>query len=83
MYSPFKSCSAQSVAAFVVVVSSFLSVFGDLVLNNTRTTNSKYKFTIEQLLNSHFPKKISNDFDLDPCKAGEYFLQKYQMSIID
>ncbi|XP_037943329.1 transcriptional regulator ovo-like [Teleopsis dalmanni] len=29
------------------------------------------KFTIEELLNTKFEKKISNDIDMDPCKAGE------------
>lgn len=29
------------------------------------------KFTKEQLLNTKFPHKISNDIDLDPCKSGK------------
>jgi hypothetical protein len=29
------------------------------------------KFTADELLCSIYPKKISNDVDLDPCKAGK------------
>lgn len=29
------------------------------------------KFTIEELLNTQFEYKTSNDIDMDPCKAGE------------
>lgn len=28
-------------------------------------------WTIEDLMNSNFPLKISDDIDLDPCKSGE------------
>lgn len=31
------------------------------------------KFTKEQLLNTKFPHKISNDIDLDPCKSGTFY----------
>lgn len=30
-----------------------------------------FKYTIEELLSNNFPKKSSNDLDLDPCKAGK------------
>ena len=36
------------------------------------------KFSIEQLLNTQFEKKVSNDIDMDPCKAGK-FLQFYYL----
>lgn len=29
------------------------------------------KFTIDELLNGHFSYKISDDIDMDPCKAGK------------
>lgn len=29
------------------------------------------KYSIEDLLNSKFEKRVSNDIDMDPCKAGE------------
>lgn len=32
---------------------------------------TNFKFTIDELLTSTFPKKISGDLDLDPCKAGK------------
>lgn len=30
------------------------------------------KYTIEELLNTKFERKISDDIDMDPCKAGMY-----------
>ncbi|TDG44138.1 hypothetical protein AWZ03_009469 [Drosophila navojoa] len=38
-------------------------------LNNRRAYHSKY--SIEQLLHMHVTPKVSNDIDMDPCKAGE------------
>jgi len=29
------------------------------------------KFTIEELLHTKFPSRISDDIDLDPCKGGK------------
>jgi hypothetical protein len=29
------------------------------------------KFTIDELVNSRFPSRISDDIDLDPCKGGK------------
>lgn len=34
-------------------------------------TRHKQKFTIDELLTTVFPKKTSDDLDLDPCKAGK------------
>lgn len=39
--------------------------------NNNNSLNIHFKYTIDELLNSNFPKKITNDLDLDPCKAGK------------
>lgn len=38
-------------------------------LSNRRAYHSKY--SIEQLLHMHVTPKVSNDIDMDPCKAGE------------
>lgn len=42
--------------------------------NNTITQrhNQGTKYTAEELLTRRFPRKISQDVDLDPCKAGKY-----------
>lgn len=39
--------------------------------NHRRAYHSKY--SIEQLLHMHVTPKVSNDIDMDPCKAGEYY----------
>lgn len=33
---------------------------------------AKFKYTIDELLHSHFDRKMSNDIDVDPCKAGGF-----------
>lgn len=40
----------------------------DLVDNRTETF---FKFTADELLNTVFPTTTTNDLDLDPCKAGK------------
>lgn len=39
--------------------------------NNINNNNRHFKYTIDELLTNNFPKKITNDLDLDPCKAGK------------
>jgi hypothetical protein len=34
------------------------------------------RFTIEELLHTRFPSRISDDIDLDPCKGGKTLLLK-------
>lgn len=34
-------------------------------------TEKTFKYSIDALLNTVFEKKISDDVDLDPCKAGK------------
>lgn len=42
------------------------------IASNFRTNASL--FTIEELIVNTFPYRISNDIDIDPCKAGKYWL---------
>lgn len=48
-------------------------------INNTLITKKhnnhdiKRKFTIDELQYMRFPKRISDDIDLDPCKTGQFF----------
>lgn len=36
-----------------------------------RNFSPKYHYTIDELLNTTFPTRISDDIDLDPCKSGK------------
>lgn len=36
-----------------------------------RHITPKYHYTIDELLNTTFPTRISDDIDLDPCKTGK------------
>lgn len=37
----------------------------------TQQVEPQFKYTVDQLLSSDFPTKISDDIYLDPCKAGK------------
>lgn len=42
-----------------------------LSVHSAVRTERTFKYTIDELLNNAFSKKVSNDVDLDPCKAGK------------
>lgn len=48
-----------------------LIVHSAVVVKEERIDGTVYKYSVQELLNTVFPKKISNDLDLDPCKAGK------------
>lgn len=39
--------------------------------HHTSPHSQQTKYTIDYLLNNNFDTRISNDIDMDPCKAGE------------
>ncbi|KAJ3621320.1 hypothetical protein MTP99_003471 [Tenebrio molitor] len=55
-------------------VLTFVLLFCVLRANTYHSDNRTrgHHFTVEELLSTTFPKKTSDDFDLDPCKAGEF-----------
>lgn len=60
----------------VFVFLLFLNLVNCLTLSNYTVTQKHRqgtKYTSEELLTKRFPRKISNDVDLDPCKAGNIF----------
>lgn len=42
-----------------------------VVNSSTCRTEKTFKYSIDELINTVFTKKISDDLDLDPCKAGK------------
>lgn len=52
-----------------------LMVHSAAVINEERTAGTT-KYSVQDLLNTVFPKKISGDLDLDPCKAGKALIFK-------
>lgn len=58
--------------ASVATISVVASVLIAITLQNADLNTSQSTFSVEQLLNSVFPTKVSSDIDLDPCKAGKY-----------
>lgn len=40
-------------------------------LNVTTKLDHHHQFSIDELLTTNFPKKVSNDSGLNPCKASE------------
>ncbi|CAH0558861.1 unnamed protein product [Brassicogethes aeneus] len=59
---------------FVFFIVSFmcLLVIVNCFISQHEITEHKEKYTIDELLNTVFPKKTSNDLDMDPCKAGGF-----------
>ena len=45
-----------------------------LELNETLITrrHQQHRYTIDELLDARFPKSISGDIDMDPCKSSKY-----------
>lgn len=50
---------------------------GDRPETDRRIVKRSFKFTAEELLNTKFSNKISNDVDVDPCKAGNLIGEFY------
>ncbi|XP_058813843.1 protein tolkin-like [Topomyia yanbarensis] len=43
-----------------------------LEINDTLITRKHKQFTMDELLSTKFPNKISNDIDMDPCKSSGF-----------
>lgn len=59
-----------NVLLFVIVDGHLLPHKNDRTIN--RQQQSHY-YTIDELMTTVFPKKSSNDLDMDPCKAGKSY----------
>lgn len=64
-------CGASS-AAVGVILTVFACVTTEV--NCVEGREEPHKYTIEELLSSHFENKDSNDIGMDPCKAGKYYI---------
>ncbi|XP_050312817.1 tolloid-like protein 1 [Anthonomus grandis grandis] len=56
----------------VLIVFSSAQVYGSVLLLHNVRTNYSQVYSVDQLLHSVFPRKISEDVYMDPCKAGEF-----------
>ncbi|CAH0702721.1 unnamed protein product [Spodoptera exigua] len=56
--------SAAAVSALLTML-----VCATLEVNSVEGRQEPHKFTIEELLSSHFEHKDSGDLGMDPCKA--------------
>lgn len=56
------------VLPFVAVVSSVIVQKHDKLW--TKSYSPSFKYSVDDLLRTVFPKKTSDDIYLDPCKAG-------------
>jgi hypothetical protein len=74
----FLACSAVAfskallwlaVVAFIAPVEAAPPSSGNTVTD--RHPQRTVRFTIDELVNSRFPSRISDDIDLDPCKGGK------------
>ncbi|XP_035902847.1 tolloid-like protein 1 isoform X1 [Anopheles stephensi] len=60
--------------AFVMVIIFIHQLTEGLELNETLITqrHQHHRYTIDELLDARFPKSISGDIDMDPCKSSGF-----------
>lgn len=62
-------CKRPSAAMVGALITIFMCVIIEVISVEGR--EESHKFTIEELLTTHFEHKDSGDHGMDPCKAGE------------
>uniref|UniRef100_A0A6E8VGY0 Metalloendopeptidase n=1 Tax=Anopheles coluzzii TaxID=1518534 RepID=A0A6E8VGY0_ANOCL len=62
------------VPAIVMVIIAINQLTEGLELNETLITrrHQQHRYTIDELLDARFPKSISGDIDMDPCKSSGF-----------
>ncbi|XP_040175753.1 tolloid-like protein 1 isoform X2 [Anopheles arabiensis] len=62
------------VPAIVMVIVAINQLTEGLELNETLITrrHQQHRYTIDELLDARFPKSISGDIDMDPCKSSGF-----------
>ncbi|CAH1646948.1 unnamed protein product [Spodoptera littoralis] len=63
----YKRASAAAVSAFLTIL-----VCVTLEVSSVEGRQEPHKFTIEELLSTHFEHKDSGDLGMDPCKADNF-----------
>lgn len=66
---PSKALLCLTVVAIIVPAEASSISSGNNVTE--RHPQRAVRFTIDELVNSRFPSRISDDIDLDPCKGGK------------
>jgi hypothetical protein len=58
-------------AVFAIIIPAEAASISSGENATERHPQGAVRFTIDELLNSRFPSRISDDIDLDPCKGGK------------
>lgn len=61
-----KRASAAAAGALLTII-----VCASLEVSSVEGRQEPHKYTIEELLSTHFDHKDSGDLGMDPCKAGK------------
>lgn len=62
-------CKRPSAAMVGVLMTIFM--YAIIEVTSVERRDESHKFTIEELMTTHFEHKDSGDLGMDPCKAGE------------
>lgn len=69
--------SSAAVGAIVIV---FMCATSKVASAEGR--DEPHKYTIEELITTHFENKQSNDLGMDPCKAGKLYCSILIMTLL-
>ena len=61
--------SSAAVGAIVIILTCATSEVASV-----EGRDEPHKYTIEELISTHFDNKQSNDLGMDPCKAGKFII---------
>jgi len=75
----FRACMSKMATSKAVLCFCFAALFistGAVSISSGSNVSDRHqhramRFTIEELLHTKFPSRISDDIDLDPCKGGK------------
>lgn len=65
------------IVIYVVHYLSCMIVSGYKVGKSDSEVGTSFKYTIEELQSREFPRKVSTDIFMDPCKAGKFDKYKF------
>lgn len=68
---PLRFRARPSASAVGMAVTVFACIIFEVTSVAEGDRDEPHKFTIEELVSSHFEHKDSGDLGMDPCKAGK------------
>lgn len=70
-----------SIAIYFIHSAKAFSLNGTLLVGPHRSDGRFGKYSIDDLINSKFPVKVSDDIDMDPSKWSKLFIFRISLSV--